>query len=267
MPHFHHLCKPRTPVSRRSVAQPRLAVQVLLTASPPASTARRVAISRTRRPAPFRRQQQRQPPRFRRTKHAPAPGAGSAPSRPWTGKPPGGPAAKSRGLRSPGALTPSAGRGKPPRQLTALGGLPGRLTRRLLHSSAPLRYRANGSAPTRSYAPFRTAAQNRRDRRGPRRRESGQLLLRLRCSCLRVWTSAELPALTAAPKVSLTSGRPCSALGLTARPAAHRATAWRCARNARSEKSAAPATRYDRRQTASAQLSSRGIELDADATR
>ena len=78
------------------------------------------------------------------------------------------PPAKSRELRSPGALTPSAGRGKPPRQLTALGWPPGRLTRRLLHSSAPLRYGANGSAPTRSYAPLRTAAQNRRDRRGPR---------------------------------------------------------------------------------------------------
>lgn len=54
------------------------------------------------------------------------------------------------------------------------------------------------------------------------RRESGQLLLRLRCSCLRVWASAELTALTAAPSVSPTSGRPCSALGLTACPAAHK---------------------------------------------
>jgi hypothetical protein len=47
----------------------------------------------------------------------------------------------------------------------------------------------------------------------PRRRESGQLLLRLRCSFLRVWASAELAALTAAANVSLTSGRPCSAPG------------------------------------------------------
>ena len=48
--------------------------------------------------------------------------------------------AKSRELRSPGALTPSAGRGKPPRQLTALGRPPGRLTRRLFTTfhSAPL---------------------------------------------------------------------------------------------------------------------------------
>ena len=50
------------------------------------------------------------------------------------------------------------------------------------------------------------------------RQESGQLLLRLRCSFLRVWAYAELPALTAAPNVSLTSGRPCSALGLKACP-------------------------------------------------
>ena|GEM_PF-747989 len=52
----------------------------------------------------------------------------------------------------------------------------------------------------------------------PWRRESGQLLLRLRCSFLRVWASAELAALTTAPNVSLTSSRPCSTLGLTARP-------------------------------------------------
>jgi len=52
----------------------------------------------------------------------------------------------------------------------------------------------------------------------PPRRESGQLLLRLRCSCLRVWASAELAALTTAPNSSPTSGRPCSAPGLTACP-------------------------------------------------
>ncbi len=55
-------------------------------------------------------------------------------------------------------------------------------------------------------------------RRHPRRRESGQLLLRLRFSFVRGCASAELAALTAAPNASLTSGRPCSALGLTARP-------------------------------------------------
>ncbi|GEM_PF-5566444 len=51
------------------------------------------------------------------------------------------------------------------------------------------------------------------------RQESGQLLLRLRCSCLCVCASAELAALTTAPNVSPTSGRPCSALGLQACPA------------------------------------------------
>ena len=40
------------------------------------------------------------------------------------------------------------------------------------------------------------------------------------------------------PNSSLTSGVTCSALGLQARPVSHRATAWRCALHARSEKAA-----------------------------
>ena len=76
---------------------------------------------------------------------------------------PNDPPSRAVGCARP-SLARSLGRGKPPRQLTALGWPPGRLTRRLLHSSAPLRYGPNGSAPTRSYAPLRTAAQNRRDR-------------------------------------------------------------------------------------------------------
>ena len=80
--------------------------------------------------------------------HAPATGAEIAPSRPWTRSQFPRPA-KSRELRSPGALTPSARRGKPPRQLTALGGLPGRLTRRLFTSfhSATLRSAPRPRAP------------------------------------------------------------------------------------------------------------------------
>ena len=69
---------------------------------------------------------------------------------------------------------------------------------------------------TLRYVPLR---ENRRDSRQPPRRESGQLLLRLRFSCVRGCASAELPALTTAPNVSRTSGRPCSALGLSACPA------------------------------------------------
>jgi hypothetical protein len=182
--------------------------------------------------------------------------------------------AKSRELRSPGALTPSAGRSKPPRQLTALGcPPPRRLTRRLSLRSTSLHYAAaNGPllwlpASLRSVALHETAETGeppasaspalaletlasslasavarscagplyRRAHRikprpghplhpqgrarllcgrhgnahphdpeqvvsteGPRRCESGQLLLRLRCSFLRVWAYAELSALTAA---------------------------------------------------------------------
>ncbi len=51
----------------------------------------------------------------------------------------------------------------------------------------------------------------------PPRRESGQLLLRRRGNEDSA-AYTELAALTTAPNVSLTSGRPCSALGLTAHP-------------------------------------------------
>src|ERR1017187_1480650 len=86
--------------------------------------------------------------------------------------------------------TPSAGRGKPPRQLTALGEPPGRLTRRLFTSfhSATLRSAPHPRAPPPA-PPKRTEAaalppsavcdaslrlrcaslrKNRRDRRFPR---------------------------------------------------------------------------------------------------
>jgi hypothetical protein len=75
----------------------------------------------------------------RRSVCAPAPPRPTLPTMtPQNRKPT--PPAKSRELRSPGALTPSAGRGKPPRQLTALGEPPRRLTRRLFTAfhSAPL---------------------------------------------------------------------------------------------------------------------------------
>ena len=168
------------------------------------------------------------------------------------------------------SLASSPERGKPPRQLTALGGLPNRLTRRLLLRSGsrsipptsalrldsappPLRKTAETGTrqvappppasaspvlapetlasslasaaawscagpqvrlasgrcrPTRPFLlppqPDRPEARTARPR-APRRwtctprRESGQLLLRLRFSCVRGWASAELAALTAAP--------------------------------------------------------------------
>jgi hypothetical protein len=73
--------------------------------------------------------------------------------------------AKSRELCSPGALTPSAGRGKPPRQLTALGEPPGRLTRRLFTTfhSATLR-----SAPCPRAPPPRRR-KNKRGGTAPKR--------------------------------------------------------------------------------------------------
>ena len=57
----------------------------------------------------------------------------------------------------------------------------------------------------------------------PRRRESGQLLLRLRCSFLRVWAYAELPALTPPPMSAspLAVRVPRWALRLTLPPLSH----------------------------------------------
>ena len=80
------------------------------------------------------------------------------------------PPAKSRELRSPGALTPSAGRGKPPRQLTALGRPPKNTTpdSPAFHCaalrSATGRPRARAQPP-----PRRRSAQNRRHCPGARR--------------------------------------------------------------------------------------------------
>jgi len=86
--------------------------------------------------------------------------------------------AKSRELRSPGAMTPSAGRGEPPRQLTALVASPGRLTRRLscrsrsLHSAtaSPGHYPLHPAGTGCCSIPRSYAAGNRRDRRSPGQR-------------------------------------------------------------------------------------------------
>ena len=68
------------------------------------------------------------------------------PSWPWPGSEFPRPA-KSHELHSPGALTPSAGRGTPPRQLMALGWPPWRLTRRPSLHSRSLHYATAGRNP------------------------------------------------------------------------------------------------------------------------
>ena len=179
--------------SRFALAQPRLrgateARCVGAPCSPPANTARRMATSQTRQPAPLRR---------KANVSRSASGAQARAST-WTGQ--NGPRdtrrprPEDRPPRAVGCARPSLasslGRGKPPRQLTALGGLPGRLTRRLFTSfhSATLRSATRPRAPTTAppkqpgaaalppravrdaslrlhFAPLR---ENRRDRRGPR---------------------------------------------------------------------------------------------------
>jgi hypothetical protein len=163
----------------------RLAVQVLLKASPPASTARRLATSQTRRPSPRRRNTD--------TVSLPPASACSAPTPVVLQKParqasqtaetrdPRAPGrfprpAKSHELRSPGALTPSAGRGCSPVRLAPTAPThgtwraPGAPDSPAFHY-VPLHYAPVGPVPTRS--PHRAAEGNKRGGTAPKRGARG----------------------------------------------------------------------------------------------
>ncbi len=136
------------------MAQPEARCAGAPSASPPANTARRMATSQTRRPAPLRRQQQRQPPRFRRPGPRLHQGRRSRPRGPGHEATPEDRPPRAVGCARP-SLASSLGRGKPPRQLTALGRPP----------RAP-------DSPAFHFVPLRSATGRPRARAPPPRRRS-----------------------------------------------------------------------------------------------